>query len=150
MEAANSDEKNIMGATEELDPDEQAYEFDFDDDLSEEDEELEEQFKRFSNGRKIMEAVGFAKEAVDGQGESASELIGRALREISSVSAYDKQVAELEHQLMEIENLMHDFNHELSSYISDADFDEETFYQMAENINEQTRYSGLKERIWEF
>lgn len=25
-----------------------------------------------------------------------------------------------------------------------------TFYQMAENINEQTRYSGLKERIWEF
>ena len=27
---------------------------------------------------------------------------------------------------------------------------EETFYQMAENINEQTRYSGLKERLWEF
>ena len=27
---------------------------------------------------------------------------------------------------------------------------DETFYQMAENINEQTRYSGLKERIWEF
>ena len=27
---------------------------------------------------------------------------------------------------------------------------EETFYQMAENRNEQTRYSGLKERIWEF
>ena len=27
---------------------------------------------------------------------------------------------------------------------------DETFYQMAENINEQTRYSGLKERLWEF
>ena len=27
---------------------------------------------------------------------------------------------------------------------------EDTFYQMAENMNEQTRYSGLKERIWEF
>lgn len=27
---------------------------------------------------------------------------------------------------------------------------EDTFYQMAENVNEQTRYSGLKERIWEF
>lgn len=27
---------------------------------------------------------------------------------------------------------------------------EETFYRMAENVNEQTRYSGLKERIWEF
>ena len=60
-----------------------------------EDEELEEEFKRFSNGRKILEAVGYAKEAVDGQGESASELKGRALREISSVSTYDKQVADL-------------------------------------------------------
>ncbi len=95
-----------------------------------EDEELEEQFKRFSNGRKILEAVSYAQEAVDGQGESASELIGRALREISSVSGYDKQVAELESQLMEIESLMHDFNHELSSYISNADFDEQTFRMM--------------------
>lgn len=100
-----------------------------------EDEELEEEFKRFSNGRKIMEAVGYAKEAVDGQNESASELIGRALREISSVSIYDKQVAELENQLVEIENLMHDFNHELSSYISQVDFDEETFYQIEKRLD---------------
>lgn len=27
---------------------------------------------------------------------------------------------------------------------------DETFYYMAGNVNEQTRYSGLKERIWEF
>lgn len=100
-----------------------------------EDEELEDEFRRFSNGRKILEAVGYAKEAVDGQGESASELIGRALREISAVSSYDKQVADLENQLMEIENLMHDFNHELSSYIADADFDEATFYEMEKRLD---------------
>lgn len=100
-----------------------------------EDEELEEEFKRFSNGRKIMEAVNIAKEVVDGQGECASDLIGRALREISSVSTYDKQVAELENQLIEIENLMHDFNHELSSYISNVDFDEETFYQIEKRLD---------------
>ena len=116
-----------------------------------EDEELEEEFKRFSNGRKIMEAVGYAKEAVDGQGESASELIGRALREISSVSSYDKQVAELENQLIEIENLMHDFNHELSSYISDVDFDEETFYQIEKRLDlinhMKTKYGNSIEHI---
>ena len=100
-----------------------------------EDEELEVEFKRFSNGRKIMEAVGFAKEAVDGQGECASELIGRALREIASVSSYDKRVADLENQLIEIENLMHDFNHELSSYISDVEFDEETFYHIEKRLD---------------
>lgn len=100
-----------------------------------EDEELEEEFKRFSNGRKIMEGVNRAHEAVDGEGESASELIGRALREISVISGYDKKVAELEGQLAEIENLMHDFNHELSAYISDTEFDEETFYQMEKRLD---------------
>ena len=100
-----------------------------------EDEELEADFKRFSNGRKIMEAVGRANEAVAGDGESASELIGRALREISMVSVYDKAIEELEGQLSEIENLLHDFNHGLSSYMSDADFDEETFYHIEKRLD---------------
>jgi len=100
-----------------------------------EDEELEEAFKRFSNGRKIMDAVNRAHEAVDGQGECASELIGRALREISSVSNYDNRIADMESQLLEIENLLHDFNHELSGYISDADFDEESFYTIEKRLD---------------
>ena len=100
-----------------------------------EDEELEAEFKRFSNGRKIMEAVAHAHEAVDGQGESASELIGRALRELSTISSYDKSIADMEEQLIEIENLLHDFNHELSAYISDADFDEETFYHVEKRLD---------------
>ena len=100
-----------------------------------EDEELETEFKRFSNGRKIMESICRANEAVAGEGESASELIGRALREISSVSSYDKSIEELEGQLTEIENLLHDFNHGLSAYISDADFDEETFYQIEKRLD---------------
>ncbi len=116
-----------------------------------EDEELEEEFKRFSNGRKIMEAVGHAQEAVDGQGESASELIGRALREISMVSAYDKSIADMESQLIEIENLLHDFNHELSAYISDADFDEETFYNIEKRLDQinhmKSKYGNSIEKI---
>ena len=100
-----------------------------------EDKELEEEFRRFSNGKKIMEGVGRAHEAIAGDGESASELIGRALREISSISTYDKPIAELESQLTDIENLLHDFNHELSAYISDADFDEETFYQIEKRLD---------------
>ena len=100
-----------------------------------EDDELEEQFKKFSNGRKIMEAVSHAYSATEGEGECASELIGRALREISSVSMYDKDIEDLENQLAEIENLLHDFNHELSSYISSAEFDEETFYQIEKRLD---------------
>ena len=100
-----------------------------------EDEELEEAFKRFSNRRKIMESVNLAYEATGGDGESASAFIGRALREVSLVSGYDKQIEELENQLYDIENLLHDFNHELSSYISGADFDEETFYKIEKRLD---------------
>ncbi len=116
-----------------------------------EDEELEEDFKRFSNGKKIMEAVSYAHEAIDGQGESASELIGRALREISNVSCYDKAISGMESQLLEIENLLHDFNHELSAYISDADFDEETFYHIEKRLDlinhMKSKYGKTIERI---
>ena len=118
-----------------------------------EDEDLETEFKRFSNGRKIMEGVSRANEAVAGDGESASELIGRALREISSISAYDKDVAELEEQLAEIENLLHDFNHGLSSYISGADFDEETFYHIEKRLDVinhlKSKYGNSIEQVLE-
>ena len=95
-----------------------------------EDEELEEAFKRYSNGRKILEAANSVQQLTDGQGESASEQISRALREIASVSGFDKKIENLESQLIEIENLLHDFNHEMASYIMDADFDEQSFRMM--------------------
>jgi DNA repair protein RecN (Recombination protein N) len=100
-----------------------------------EDDELEAQFKKFSNGRKIMEGLGHAHSILSGDGENASELIGRALRELSSISAYDQPIAEMESQLTDIENLLHDLNYELSSYIDEADFDEEAFYQIEKRLD---------------
>lgn len=100
-----------------------------------EDDELEEEFRRFSNGKKILEGVHLAYEAIAGDNASASELISRALREISGVSTYDKMLADMESQLIEIENLLHDVNHELSSYLSDVDFDEAVFYQIERRLD---------------
>lgn len=100
-----------------------------------EDEELEQEFRRFSNGKKIMEGVNQAYAACGGEMESASELIGRAVRELGSVSAYDPKVEALENQLAEIDNLLGDFNHEISSYISEADFDEERFFHMEKRLD---------------
>lgn len=100
-----------------------------------EDEELEQQYCRFSNGKKIMEGVNGAYAVTGGEMENASEMIGRAVRELSAVSSYDEAVAGLEGQLAEIDNLLSDFNHEISSYISDADFDEEAFYQIEKRLD---------------
>lgn len=100
-----------------------------------EDEELEQQYRRFSNGKKIMEGVNGAYAVTGGEMENASEMIGRAVRELSAVSSYDEAVAGLEGQLAEIDNLLSDFNHEISSYISDEDFDEEAFYQIEKRLD---------------
>ena len=101
-----------------------------------EDEELEAQFRKFSNGKKIMEGVNAAYSATGGEMESASELIGRAVRELSPVSGYDEDVEALENQLSEIDSLLSDFNHEISGYISQAEFDEETFYETQKRLDE--------------
>lgn len=100
-----------------------------------EDEELEAVFRKYSNGKKIMDAVGTANAATSEDDESASERIGRALRELSSVSGYDERVKEMEEQLTEIDNLLSDFNHELASYLSDEEFDEETFYETEKRLD---------------
>lgn len=67
--------------------------------------------------------------------ESASELIDRAVRELGTVSGFDKPIEELEQQLVEIDNLLSDFNHEISNYISSAEFDEETFYETQKRLD---------------
>ncbi len=111
-----------------------------------EDEELESSFKRFSNGKKIMEGVNSAYEATGTAMDNASELIGKALRELGMVSSYDEEVENLESQLVEIDSLLSDFNHEISVYISGADFDEETFYETQKRLDEinhlKTKYGN--------
>ena len=118
-----------------------------------EDERLEEEFKRISNGQKIAESTNRAYEAVSGSRENASALLGIALREISFVSGYDPKLAELEGQLTEIESLLQDFNHELSAYISDNEFDEMTFRFVETRLDEinhmKSRYGRTIEAILE-
>ncbi len=111
-----------------------------------EDEELEDAFRRFSNGRKIMEAAGTAYAKTGSGGECASELTGRALKELSGVASYDGAIADLEQQLLEIDNLLNDFNRELAEYLEETEFDEETCYEVEKRLNQvnhlKTKYGG--------
>ncbi len=118
-----------------------------------EDEELETEYKRLSNGRKIMEAVNTAYAQTGEEFESASERLSRGLKELSSVSEYDTKLENLQNQLMEIDNLLNDFNREIAEYISDTQFDEETFAAVElrlDTINRlKAKYGGSIEEILE-
>ncbi len=102
-----------------------------------EDETLEGAYRKMVNSRRISEAAGIVA-AITGAGDSeenASDMIGRAVRELSSVSSYDKEIEDLLQQLGDVDSLLTDFNHTLSGYISDLEFDEEEFRNVEDRLN---------------
>ena len=101
-----------------------------------EDEELEADFRKFSNGRKIVEAVNGVYGTTGAGMDCASDLLGRALRELSTVTSYDNKLGDLEQELLEIDNLLNDFNREISDYVASMEFDDETFYQVEKRLDE--------------
>ena len=120
-----------------------------------EDEKLESLYHKMVNSRKISEAAGMAY-AMTGSGESeesASDMVGRAVRELSSVAGYDKELEDILAQLSDVENLLTDFNHALSSYIKDLEFDDEEFKETEDRLNVinhlKDKYGGSIEAVLE-
>ena len=99
-----------------------------------EDEEVEEEYRRLSNSNKIMEALGTSYGATGGEG-GASEQIGRALRELSSVSEYDERIAQMEQVLIDVDGLLSDFNRDVSGYMTDAEYDGERFAEVEKRLD---------------
>ena len=118
-----------------------------------EDVELEEQFRKYSNGKKILDAIHVVQAATAEEDESASERISRAVRELAGVSGYDKRVEELENQLTEIDNLLGDFNREVASYLSEEEFDNETYFEIETRLDFinhlKSKYGNSIEQILE-
>ncbi|WP_035777139.1 DNA repair protein RecN [Butyrivibrio sp. AE3004] len=121
-----------------------------------EDENLENKYKRMVNSRKIAEAAGIAAEATGAgeSNESAADAIGRAVRELSLVSSYDEKADELLSQLSDIDNLLSDFRHAISSYISELEFDAEDFAQTEDRLNVinhlKDKYGGSIEAVLKY
>ena len=109
-----------------------------------EDEELEKLYRKLANGKKIVEALQ-AVHTLTGyeSGSGAGDQIGLALRELSRVTEYDSELASMESMLTEIDGLVNDFNRELSSYLDDLTFDDETFYETERRLDQ---INGLKSK----
>ena len=108
-----------------------------------EDEELEQAYRKMSNSRKIAESLAESyrlsgNDAEDGAGNSLS----RALRALRSVTMYDPALEQMEQQLAEVESLLSDYNHDVSEYMSDLEFDEEDFRSTEERLNTINHLKG--------
>lgn len=107
-----------------------------------EDEALEQAYLKMVNSRKIIEAVSAAHNLTGYEtGTGAGESLGRALREIKSVTGYDKGLEDIETQLIELDALLNDFNRDISEYMSGMEFDAADFERTEQRLNE---INGLK------
>ena len=116
-----------------------------------EDEELEEDYRRMSHGRKIMESAAECQELCSEGSDNAADQIGRAVRARHAVSQFDESFAAFSEQLEEIESLFSDFNRDLAGYVSELDFSEEAFQSVEERLNLinhlKAKYGKTIERI---
>lgn len=109
-----------------------------------EDEELEKSYRLMVNGKRILEGLTESYRYTGGDFESgAGAELGRALKALRSVSAYDGRLEELEGQLTEIDSLLADYNRDISEYMSRCEFDGEDFQRTEERLNVLNR---LKEK----
>lgn len=100
-----------------------------------EDEELLADYQKYSNAQKIMQVCSAAGSLVSNDNEGAADLVSRALRELSDVSDIDDKLSNLYSSLMSVEDLLNDFNRELSSYVDDFSFDEAQFRQIESRLD---------------
>ena len=101
-----------------------------------EDEELEEEYKKMTHGKKIMDAVSEVHGLCGYENyDSAGESIGKAFRTLCGVTAYDEQLNGLCEQLGTIDSLLNDFARDLSEYMDSFDFSEERLGQIEDRLN---------------
>lgn len=109
-----------------------------------EDEQLEEQYRKMNNSRKIAEAVSRVSQAIGGENESgAANAISFALREMKSVSSYDSELEEMDGQLMQIEELLSELDRSVSGYLDSLEFSQEEYMAVEERLN---TYNHLKNK----
>jgi len=108
-----------------------------------EDEELERRYRLMANSKKIMENLSESYQYTCNDGAvGAGSALSRALRALGGVTSYDSRLKELEGQLAEIDNLLADYNRDLSEYMGGCEFDEEEFAGVEERLNTLNRLKG--------
>lgn len=102
-----------------------------------EDDELETLHLKLRNSKKITEALNESYMYTGSESsEGAASGISRAVRLLGGVSEYDKELEGLLDSISEIESLLSDYNRELSAYLSDLEFDGESFEKLEARLDQ--------------
>jgi len=101
-----------------------------------EDELLEKDYKKMCNSRVLMESAGEVYRMLGyDESHSVGSILGRAVRQFSSVTRLDEEASSMGEQLEQLDSLCNDLNRELSDYLMSLEFDDEAFKETEDRIN---------------
>ncbi|MBR5047077.1 MAG: DNA repair protein RecN [Eubacterium sp.] len=119
--------------------------------LPHEDEDLEAEYQKISHAKEILSLCDLAYQMTGGGNQNASDMVGLAVRNLTEAGSYDEDAASLTEQLGTIDALLGDFNRELFSYMSAMEFDEQTFHDVEERLDQinhlKAKYGGSLDQI---
>ena len=95
-----------------------------------EEEELTTRYRRFSHARRIAENLNEAYDSLQ------ADAVTRALRSVEQVTEYDEALQSIRDQLYDAEAILSDAGREISAYISSMEFDEESWRQTEERLDQ--------------
>ncbi|MDO4316804.1 MAG: DNA repair protein RecN [Lachnospiraceae bacterium] len=100
-----------------------------------EDAQLEQRYQELCNANRIREAATLAQEQLEGGNENASELLGRALRQLSKVSGLSEELSGISEELSVVEEQVGAVGYRLSRYLDDLSDTAEEFAQTEERLD---------------
>lgn len=120
-----------------------------------EDQELEEQFRLAANSKNIVEALSEVAGLTGSEvGNQAGSMIGAAIRNLGKISHLSDKISIYKGQLEEIDQLLSDFNRDITDYMEEVVFREDEFRELEERItfiqNLKSKYGSTIEAILEY
>lgn len=101
-----------------------------------EDIELEKQFKKLDNIKRIMESLTRVYEEIAyDSNDAASGKIGRAVKELNLVVQYDDSLLSIKEQLEVLDNLCNDISRDVSLYMDSIEYNQESFSKIEERLD---------------
>jgi DNA repair protein RecN (Recombination protein N) len=111
-------------------------------------ETIEEQYRRGANAGTIVEVLN---DVYKGSNESAMPVISYGIRKLNEIQNLDPAIGGFAEELLQIEDLLSDFNRGLSSFMSDFTFDENEVARLSARLdclrNLQTKYGETYDDI---
>ena len=100
-----------------------------------EDEELECEYRRMNNYQKIADNLSEVSMLLSDGEHNLCDMAGQAVKCMIQASEYDETLSDNSNILSDIESLLSDVSHNLSVYMSDFSFDQNSFVQIEERLD---------------